>query len=265
MKKTLTLVAVFLLLGLSVYPAQRTEAATFSLAQASIKSSKTSTPATYTVGPFVSNITVGNEILCVVTSDNAPGQITGLTDNLGNVYTMDFESDSASNVRAVTFWSAPVTVGGADTITVTRNIATSNASAVSCQEWSSGGTGTFAKDITKGATATSASLTTGASSATTHANELVEVGSVTNSTNTTCTVGAGYSNVSFLAISNANVCQESAEVSVTGAQTGTMSWTTSREYAIGLVTYYVVSSSPATTVPVMQVGAPLQLWGPMKI
>lgn len=246
MKKYLYIGAALLLvigvIGFSGYPPQRTQAATFSLAQAGVTATKTGTPATYTV-TFGSAVTAKNEIICVITSDSGPGEITAVTDTGLNVFTQDFEQDSGTP-RAVTIWSAPVVTGGSDTVTITRNIVSSNASAASCQEWAFGGSGTLTKDITKGNAATSASLTTGASSATTVANELVIVGSVTTSTNTTCTAGSGYSNVTFVALSNANNCMESAEVSVTGAQTGTMTWTTSRAYAAALVTYYVSGATP---------------------
>lgn len=214
-------------------------AATFALAQASIVNSETTGTGTYTVGPFGSALTVGNAILCAATSDdNVAGEITSITDTKGNTFVKDFEVNSTA--QQVSIWRAPVTTGGTgDTVTVNYRSSDSNNSGVACQEWSFGGSGTLTKEITKGNTATAAALTTGASSATTHAVSLVFVGSVGDLTNTTCTAGAGYSNVAFKAVSAANVCIDSLETAATGAQTGLQTWTTSRNYGIGLVTYFV--------------------------
>lgn len=213
-------------------------AATFTLAQASIVQSEITGTGTYTVGPFGSAITVGNVILCAATSDdNVAGEITSMTDTRGNTFVKDFEVNSTA--QQVSIWRAPITTGGTDTITVNYRSADSNNSGVACQEWSFGGTGTLTVDKTKGATATGAALSTGASAATTQSVELVFVGSVGDLTNTTCTAGAGYSNVAFKTVSAANVCIDSLETAATGAQTGLQTWTTSRNYAIGLVTYFV--------------------------
>lgn len=219
-------------------------AATFSLAQAGVTNSEITGTGSYTVA-FGSNVTSGNVIFCTVTSDgNVAGEITSLTDTRGDTYTKDFEQ--TSTLQQVSIWRAPVVGSGANTVTINYNSANSNNSGVACQEWSYG-TGTITVDKTKGATATSATPTTGASAATTQANELVVVGNVMDSTNTTCTAGAGYSNVAFKTVASANVCMESAEVSITGAQTGGLTWTTSRNYGIGLVTYYIVSGGGGAT------------------
>lgn len=212
-------------------------AATFTLVQTLTPTSETTGTGTYSTPNFGSSVTVGNSIICVVTLDNGPSLVTSLTDTLGNTFVMDFEQDSATP-RAMTIWRAPITTGGTDAITINYDSSASNNSAVVCQEWSYGA-GTLTKDQTKGNAATSASLTTGASAATTQSVELVVVGSVTNSTNTTCTATGSYSNATFKTVANANACMVSLETSSTGAQTGTMSWTTSRPYGAGLVTYYV--------------------------
>lgn len=222
------------------------QASTFSLAQAAITNSETTGTGTYSVGTFGSSITVGNVILCSATSDdNNAGEITSITDSKGNVFVKDFEQNSTA--QQVSLWRAPVTVGGtSDTVTVNYRAADSNNSGAACQEWAFGGTGTLTVDKTKGATGTSASLSTGASTATTQNVELVFVGSVDALTNTTCTAGTGYSNVAFKTVSAANVCIDSLETAATGAQTGLQTWTTSRNYGIGLVTYFVAGAVVVT-------------------
>lgn len=236
-----------LILGFVAYTTLPVHASTFALAQTSITNSETTGTGSYTVGPFGSAITVGNVILCAATSDdNVAGEITSITDSKGNTFVKDFEQ--SSTLQQVSLWRAPITTGGtSDTVTVNYNSANSNNSGVACQEWSFGGSGTLTVDKTKGNTATAAALTTLASAATTQAPELVFVGSVSASTNTTCTAGAGYSNVAFKTVSAANVCIDSLEAASTGAQTGLQTWTTSRNYGIGLVTYYVAGGGPVVT------------------
>lgn len=209
---------------------------TFSFVQ-QVTMSETTGTGSYTSAAFSSALTVGNTLIAVVTTDgNNAGQITGVSDSKGNTWTKDVESIGAT--RSVTIWRAPITTGGTGaTITVTYNAASSNNSGAVIQEWSGG---TLVLDQIKTNSGTSATPTTGASPSTTVANELVVAGCVMNSTEASFTgAGAGYSNAGFVLVSNANAAMESAEVTVTGAQTATFTWPTSRAYATALATYYV--------------------------
>lgn len=212
----------------------------------------------YASTAFGSSVTVGNTLIAIVSSDgNNASQVTGLTDNKGNTWTRVFEG---MTTRYVSVWRAPVTAGGAGlVITVTYNAASSNNSGIVAQEWSSAGA--FTKDQTKAGTGTSATPTTGASSSTTVANELVVAGVVMTSTEASFTgAGAGYSNAGSALVTNASVAMESKTVASTGAQTATFTWPTSRIYTAILTTYYEASTtqtiSPAALASTATIGTP---------
>lgn len=247
MKKVITTISIAILsVGLIAYTAYPAHAATFALVQA-VGISETSGTGSYSTSNFPSGVTSGNAIICSISSDdNVPSEITAVSDTTGNTFTRDFTSDSSAS--EVEVWSAPITHAGTDKITVTNNTANSNNSAVLCQEWSFGGSGTLTKDQTKAGTGTATAMTSGASSATTHANELVVGGFVwTGTVAATFTVGAGFSNATSSLVANANVALESQEVSVTGAQTAVGTISASRVYAAALVTYFVNGGGPVVT------------------
>jgi hypothetical protein len=217
----------------------------------------------YQTSAFGSNVTVGNTIICVVTSDGNGDDnlITSVTDNLGNTYVKDaVQTSGTANRRYVSIWRAPVTVGGACTITVNFDDSQSNNSVIVAQEWSVAGGGALLLDITTGqSAAASTSPTTGASSTTAHANELVVAGFVFNGgVAFAFSAGSGYSNSSFLATTNAHGAIESKEVSATAAQTGTCTLTASRAYSAVLATYYVAGTNVTVSpdVAALTVSAP---------
>jgi hypothetical protein len=229
----------------------------FSLVQET-HGSDTTGSGSYQTSAFGSSVTIGNTILCVVTSDGNGDDdiITSVTDNLGNTYVKDVVQTSAtSNQRYVSIWRAPVTVGGTCTITVNFDDSQSNNSVVLAQEWSVSGGGALVLDVTTGqSAAASTSPTTGASSATAHANELVVAGFVFNGgVAFAFSAGSGYSNSSFLATSNAHGAIESKEVSATGTQTGTCTLTASRAYSAVLATYYVAGTNITVSPDVVSV------------
>lgn len=199
---------------------------------------------TYTTGAFAAAPTVGNTLFAMVSSDGNTNNITAISDTQGNTWTQDF---IRQDTRAVSIWRAPVTSAAAGmTVTVTYNGASSNNSGVIVQEFSSATALTL--DQTKGGTGTSATPTTGASAATTNANEVVIAGSVMTSTEASFTgAGAGYSNAVGVIVSAANVAMESAVISSTGAQTATFSWPTSRIYSALLATYYEAAGGGGVT------------------
>lgn len=194
----------------------------------------------YTTGAFSGAITIGNTIICAISSDdNVASEITSVTDSKGNTYTKDFEQLGVA--QSFSFWRSPITVGGTgNTITVNYNGANSNNSGIVAQEWSSAGA--FTKDQTKGANGTSATPATGNSSATTVANEIIFAACVMASTEASFTAGAGYSNGASALVSNANIGMQSKTVSATGVQAAGFTWPTSRAFTSGLITYYEASA-----------------------
>lgn len=221
----------------------------FAFVQAQTGSSTAGT-GTYTTSAFGSSATVGNTIIAIVTSDgNTASQVTSLTDSKGNTWTKDAETVDVAQAtkRYVSVWRAPITTGGTGlTVTVNYDSASSNNSGICFQEWSSASA--FTKDQTAGGGSTTGttSPTTSTTGATTVASELVVGGFVSNSTQASFTAGAGYSNASFVAVSNASACMESKTVAATGTQVATGTFGTSRAYGAIIITYSEGSAPPAS-------------------
>lgn len=93
----------------------------------------TNTHTTPALGAAVSvghRIIVAIEIYSASVDNAAPWDTTALSDSLGNVYTLDLSyngSDGTNNFRE-TIWSAPVTVAGTPTFTITRTTSTATPS-----------------------------------------------------------------------------------------------------------------------------------------
>lgn len=259
MKKLLIFFVVFFSV---VFTAQ---AATFSLVQTQ-KASETTGTGTYTTSAFGSAITVGNTLVAVVSSDgNVSPEVTNVTDAKGNTFTKSL--NKVSTASEISIWTAPITTGGTgDTVTVTYNAANSNNSGVIIQEWNAGGS-TLQLDKSASGTATSASLNSGTTAATTNANELVFGSFVWTGTTaaTTTAFGGGYSNGTSTLVANANLLIESKEVAATGTQVATATISASRAYAGVIATYFVSSSvpvaGPANTSTILVVKGPLVVKG----
>lgn len=68
---------------------------------------------------FVSNVSVGNRIVVAITTYYiTTNPVTSVTDNLGNTYTLVNSNNSTGYGWYVHIYSAPVTTGGACTVTV---------------------------------------------------------------------------------------------------------------------------------------------------
>lgn len=115
---------------------------------------------------FDSNVTVGNTIFVYILHGYV-GCLPSASDNLGNTYTKD-QSSTVGGFK-LTCWSAPVTTGGACTITLTAACSTYNGGAL---EYSGVKTSASAFDTSNSNSSTSNPVTCG-SITTAENNELV--------------------------------------------------------------------------------------------
>jgi hypothetical protein len=71
------------------------------------------------LSPSSKSVTVGNTIVVGFGSSISSVDVTGVTDNLGNVYSLANKADPANSYQIAELWSALVTVGGSiTTITI---------------------------------------------------------------------------------------------------------------------------------------------------
>jgi len=208
------------------------------------KSSRTMPTTTTGTVVFDQNVTVGNTIV-IATNDNwgAINQVSGITDSLGNAYTRATSASESSFVDGEV-WVAPVTTGGACTITVTI----SNAGAtliMTALEYT--GLASSPVDKTSSSSAVSGTaVTSGATATTTQASEVVVTFGLTNGTVATrATQGAGYNHDNnFIDTTNdLFIAFADKVVSSTGAQTGTFTLSGSGHW-VGMVVTLKISTGP---------------------
>lgn len=185
---------------------------------------------------FGSSTTTGN-LIVVTVSDNGgvTNGITSVTDSKGNTYTkIPNESDGSSTLS---MWYAKNITGGAShTVTIAWNTSLVSQASFIAQEFSGSDT-TSPLDRYTSAHSTSTTPSSGATPTTTTDAQLVVAGVAYFSTNTTTTLGSGYSNLASTGITNANVSMESKVISSAAAQTGTFTLAASKSWAAGVATF----------------------------
>ena len=214
------------------------------------QNSSTSTGTTISVTVPAGGVAAGNTIIVSFATDptNTPTGAVTVADTKGNIYTKDADianGTGTSGVRTLVF-SAPVTVAlvSGNTITVTYPSAAAKAVSI-C--YANGLISASRVDVTHTGTGNSTAPTSGATANTTQASELLigAIGTESRTSSTTMTAGSGYTLLNNASAdtgssgSSITIFPEYQPVYVTGTYTanGTLSGSTSRNWAAVIVTY----------------------------
>lgn len=183
--------------------------------------SGTDTTFASTVSTSLVTATAGNLVMCVTESDVVAQNGITVIDSKGNTWTR-VRSDAIAATLDLETWYSRITTGGASYKVTASDNGGGVDSSIICEEWS--GEAASPVDVNQGATdntGLSGALNSGATSATSQANEVVIGGGATAGA-PTYTVGSGYSNMNRVATTFTSLAFESKIVSATGAQTATL-------------------------------------------
>jgi hypothetical protein len=187
---------------------------------------------------FAQNVTVGNTIIAAVATNLDSLAAATCADTLGNVYTRDRVGPSAGT-NAVIF-SAPVTVGGACTVTVTATGTNDRSPAIA--EWS--GLASPAPDVGVVGTGTTTPYATGSSPATTQADEVVILVASHDDSGSVIPTAAGYiipaDNLQAGTV-NMPILMGYKIVAAVGAQSASVAWTTATTAYVAMLQTYKVA------------------------
>jgi hypothetical protein len=187
-------------------------------------------------GAFAADTTAGNIIVVGIVNDSGSStNVTGVTDNKGNVYTKVLSINSP----ALALWYTKIVTGGSGhTVSVAWQTPGGTNLAVIAQEHT-GITATAPLGVFTSAGATGVTASSGTTASTTVANALVVVvAGGASATPTTITAGSGYGNLTALAGAGANIGMCSKVVSSAGTQSGTMPLSVSQPWRCCIVTFY---------------------------
>ncbi len=179
--------------------------------------------------------TSGGLLVAGITFDSGTlNTITGVTDSKGNTWTKALELDAT--VLVSLWYTANIIGGSAHTFTVAYDDSVGDAVSCIVQEFSGIATAS-PLDKTVVATGTSAAPNSGATAATTQADELVIGFAGYFGTNVLAAAGSGYGDLAQSNQTNANGAMESKLVSATGAQTAAFTLASSRDWACICATF----------------------------
>lgn len=197
---------------------------------------------TITVSP--TNTLVGSLILVFVGSSALTDTVSTVTDNAGNVYTKAYSVASGSGGDTELWYvtnARPTT-----SIVVTFSAAISTKS-VFVREYGGISQASTVLDRTATASGSGTAVTTGATSATRQANELVVCSCSCLGTNPTNSAGAGFANYTSQAVVAAASLHSIEDLTVTtiGTQTGLMTaGGTLPVWDVGVATFVIAGSKP---------------------
>lgn len=210
----------------------------------------TNTSGTATTAAFTNTFALGQLVVVTVDYSTGTNVTTSVTDNATtpNTYTLISAASlgNGSSVYQAVYWAKITTARASPTVTVNYNATSANA--VMIVQYFNGFVGTPTLDQPKSTlNATSTTVTSGASSATTQAIELVVgMGSITENKTSTWTLGSGYTNLtsvgSSAALPRAGIAMESKIISSTGAQTATFTISVTDVSVGSVVTFYDAAS-----------------------
>lgn len=182
-------------------------------------------------------------IIAVCINQTVASPITSITDNSGNTYTALPVNIGTAHETQVFYCLNMASAGNASTITVTP----ANSAYVWSAVWAifSGVATSLAQDATATAIGTGTSLSSGATSTTVQASELV-IGAGGQSNNRPFTAAGGYTGINQAANgTSAAAFMEYLVVSSTGAQTATATIDLSNNWTMGAYTF---TATPIGTV-----------------
>lgn len=179
--------------------------------------------------------TSGNILVAGIEADVVALNGITVTDNKGNTWNRVISTSLASTFDLEIWVAYNITGGATHTVTATDNGGGVD-SLIIVEEWS-GAALAAALDKSAGATGlASTALNSGATAATTQADELV-VGVGVASGNVTMTAGASYSNLTKINTTFSTLAFETKVVSATGAQTADMTSGTAGSWACEVATF----------------------------
>jgi hypothetical protein len=194
---------------------------------------------------FPLDVTVGNTIIAAVSTNLDSLAAATCADTLGNVYTRDRVAPSAGT-NAVLF-SAPVTAGGACTVTVTATGTNDRSPAIA--EWS--GLASPAPDVGVVGTGTTTPYATGNTPVLSQADEVVILVASHDDSGSVIPTAAGYiipaDNLQAGTV-NMPILMGYKIVAATGAQSASVAWTTATTAYVAMLQTYKVAGGggPAT-------------------
>ena len=211
--------------------------------------SGSSSPATSVTVSYTSNVSAGNKLIALVSSDLGSGSITSVKDGAGNSFTQVASAAIAAQVL-VTLWAMDVPAGDAGTKpAITALFSVSSDLSMVIQEISGlapGNTLAAMIDGTAGTATGTASPTTSPSYSSTAANEYLVCCFGDNLFSDTYTDPAGYTadpaNTTGSVVHVA-ICFKNSSA---GAESGSYSFTGAAHYGVALVAFKIAASSLIT-------------------
>lgn len=190
--------------------------------------------------------TSGNMLIAIAEADTVAQNGITVTDSKGNTWNRVISTSLASTFDLEVWVAYNITGGATHTVTASDNGGGVD-SLIIVEEWS-GAALTSAADKSAGTTGlASSALNSGATAATTQADELV-IGAGTASGNVTMTAGASYSNLTRINTTFSTLAFESKVVSATGAQTADMTSGVSGSWTCQVATFKQASTAIAISV-----------------
>lgn len=190
---------------------------------------------------FSSNNTAGNTLIFAA---RCGGDCTvTVSDSKGNTWTEDVHLVQTSDLGLLTVWSAPNCAAGANTVTFTFSVVVTSRYLIA--EYNGMQTSAILdkKATTDGAGVTSATPTSAATATTTNANDLILGFVVTGGAQGTISAGSGFT-LREATLETSRVALEDKIVTSTGAYTSSFNFTGADTYAIAVVAYKMLGSTP---------------------
>jgi hypothetical protein len=194
-----------------------------------------------TTAAFTNAFAVGQLVVVTIAFDGGANTVTSVTDNASvpNTYNLisGASAGNGSTMYLATYYAIITTAKSSPQVTVNYNSSGTNADVIA--QYFNGFTGTPTLDKSQSSVnASSTTCTSGATSATTQATELIVGGGVHISTTSVFSLGTGYTNLTTNNISARAVAMESKVVSSTGAQTATFTIAAARVNTGAVTTFY---------------------------
>jgi hypothetical protein len=191
------------------------------------------------------NVAVGDTIVVGVVSFGQSFAAATCADNLGNTYTRD--RDVATGGTCGALFSAPVTTGGACTVTVT--VAGTSDKSIAVEEWS--GLASPAPDVGVAGTGTTTPYATGSTPVTSQADEVVVLLAAHDDSGSVIPSASGYiipgDNLQSSTV-NMPILLGYKIVGAAGVQSASVAWTTAATAYVAMLETYKVAGGggPAT-------------------
>lgn len=197
--------------------------------------------------------TSGNMLIAIAEADVVNANGITVTDSKGNTWNRVVSTALAATFDLEVWVAYNITGGATHTVTATDNGGGVD-SLLIVEEWSGAALSAAADKSAAATGTTSTALNSGASAATTQADEVV-IGAGVASGNVTMTAGAGYTNLTKVNTTFSTLAFESKIVSATGAQTATMTSGTAGSWVCQVATFkQAAAAAAASSTTLMMMG-----------